>query len=205
MLDRARFPKACEYLERLPLGFDSFAECRVRALVFEPLAIDFPELAEAFPEGQLGQLLRRELNPNQWIPEVVGQVANLMVRDACLTSDVEFLDWTFRANERVFDKPLIRTLMRLLSPTLLVLGAARRWSTLHDGSALSSTPVQQVGERVQTIGQLRFPEGLFHPVFLEALTAAFRAALALARGRNVRVELGHCTPCAADYVVSWAA
>ena len=205
MLDKARFPTAAEYLERLPLGFDSFAQCRVRALVYEPLASDFPELAKAFPEGQLGQLLRRELNPNEWIPEVVGQVANLMVRDACLTSDAEFLDWTFRANERVFEKPLVRTLMRLLSPTLLVIGAARRWSTLHDGSALSSTPVQQVGARVQTIGQLRFPEGLFHPVFLESLTAAFRAALGLARGRDVTVELGRRTPREADYVVSWAA
>ena len=205
MLDRARFPAACEYLERLPLGLDSFAKCRVRAMVYEPLAADFPELAEAFPEGQLGQLLRRELNPNEWIPEVVGQVANLMVRDACLTSDAEFLDWTFRANQRVFDKPLIRALMRLLSPTLLVIGAARRWSTLHDGSALSSTPVRQVGDRVQTVGQLRFPDGLFHPVFLGGLTAAFRAALALARGRDVSVLLGHCSASEADYVVSWAA
>ena len=205
MLDRARFPTASEYFDSLPLGFDSFAQCRVRALVYEPLATDFPELARAFPEGPLGQLLRRELNPNQWIPEVVGQVANLMVRDAFLTSDTAFLDWTFRANERVFDKPLVRTLMRLLSPTLLVIGAARRWSTLHDGSLLSSTPVAQVGQRLQTVGQLRFPEGLFHPVFLQGLTAAFRAALALARGREISVLLGRCTSQEADYVVSWAA
>jgi hypothetical protein len=205
MLDRARFPRASEYFESLPKGFDSFEKCRVRVLVFEPIGKEYPSLAAGLPPGPLAALLRGELQSNSWTPEVVGQVANLMVRDACLASDAEYYDWSYRASQSAFDKPLIRSLMRLFSPTLLVMGAARRWSTLHDGTQLDATPVIESGDRWQTIGRLRFPEGVFPQLFLEGLTAAFSAAMEMARGRDIKVELADRTIVSADYRVSWAA
>jgi hypothetical protein len=205
MLDRTRFPRASEYFEGLPQGFSSFEKCRVRALVFEPIGKEYPALAAGLPPGPLAALLRGETQSNNWIPEVVGQVANLMVRDACLASDAEYYDWSYRASNSAFDKPLIRSLMRLFSPTLLVMGAARRWSTLHDGSQLETTPVTAAGDRWQTVGRLRFPEGVFPPLFLEGLTAAFSAAMVMARGRDIKVDLADRTTTSADYRVSWAA
>jgi hypothetical protein len=205
MLDHTRFPLATEYLDSLPNGFDSFEKCRVRAMVFETIGKEFPALAAGLPPGPLAALLRSETPSNAWIPEVVGQVANLMLRDACLKSDAEYFDWSYRASESAFDKPLLRNLMRLISPTLLVMGAARRWSMLHDGTQLEATAVTPTGDRLQTIGRLRFPEGLFPPLFIHGLTAAFSAALTLARGRDITVELKDATSNAADYVVSWAA
>jgi hypothetical protein len=52
---------------------------------------------------------------------------------------------------------------------------------------------------------LRFPEGVFPLLFLEGLTAAFSAAMEMARGRDIRVELADRTTTSADYLVSWAA
>ncbi len=205
MLDPARFPLASAYFGSLPRGFDSFPKCRVRVLVFEPIGKAYPALAEGVEPGPLSALLRGTIPPNEWVPEVIGQVANLMLRDACLGSDAEYLDWSYRASETTFDKPLIRNLMRLISPTLLVMGAARRWSTLHDGTQLETTPVTSAGDHWQTIGRLRFPGGLFPPLFLDGLTAAFSAAMALARGRDIEVKLRDQTVNSADYVVSWAA
>jgi len=205
MLDPARFPLASVYFASLPRGFDSFPKCRVRVLVFEPIGKEYPTLGEGLEPGPLSALLRGAIAPTDWVPEVVGQVANLMLRDACLASDAEYLDWSRRASESAFDKPLLRNLMRLISPTLLVMGAARRWSTLHDGTQLETTPVISAGDRWETIGRLRFPGGLFPPLFLEGLTAAFSAAMALARGRNIQVALRDQTANSADYVVSWAA
>jgi hypothetical protein len=205
MLDPARFPLASAYLASLPKGLDSFPQCRVRVLVFEPIGKAYPALAEGVAAGPVAALLRGAVTSNDWVPEVVGQVANLMLRDACLASDAEYFDWSYRASEVSFDKPLVRNLIRLISPTLLVMGAARRWSTLHDGTQLETTPVVAAGERWQTIGRLRFPAGLFPPLFLQGLTAAFSAAMALARGRSIEVALRDQTATSADYVVTWAA
>ena len=174
-------------------------------LVFEPIGKVYPALADGLAAGPVTALLRGSVASNEWIPEVVGQVTNLMLRDACLESDAEYLDWSYRASESTFDKPLVRNLIRLISPTLLVMGASRRWSAMHDGTQLESTPVVSAGDRLQTIGRLRFPEGLFPPLFLQGLTAAFSAAMALARGRQIEVELRDQTATGADYVVSWAA
>jgi hypothetical protein len=204
MLDAARFPLTVEYLRGLSHGLDSFPRCRVRVLVFESMAKEFPILGRSAPPGPLAALLRGELQSSAWIPEVVGQVANLMLRDACLRSDSEYMQWAFRTNTKTFEKPLLRGLMRLISPSLIVIGASRRWNTVHEGSELSVTPPRTVGTRVETVGQLRYPRGLFSRLFLEGLVPAFSVALELARGRDVRVTLNHAQPDVAEYAVSWA-
>lgn len=205
MLDRTRFPSASAYLSGLPKGLDSFPECRVRVLVFEHIGRQYPELARDAPPGPISDLLAGSLDSSNWVPEVVGQVANLMVRDACLPSDEAYCDWTYEMSLLSFGKPLLRQLMRLISPSLLVLGAAKRWSALHVGTELGTSSVHNLGERSEVAGQLRFPRGLFPELFLIGLCPAFRAALSLARGRAIRVELGARTEVSAEYVVSWAA
>ena len=205
MLDARRFPATTEYVRSLSNGLDSFPRCRVRVVVFESLAKDFPVLGRSAPPGPLAALLRGELVSSAWIPEVVGQAANLMLRDACLKSDADYLNWAHRTNAKTFEKPLLKGLMRLVSPTLIVIGAARRWSMLHEGSELSVSTPRTVGGRVHAVGQLRYPEGLLSRLFLEGLTPAFSVALELARGRQVEVALTQCTAGRAEYAVSWAA
>jgi hypothetical protein len=205
MLDASRFPNASAYLHALPAGLDSFPSCRVRALVFEHIGRQYPELAPRLPPGPLASLLGNTLESSSWLPEVVGQVANLMVRDACFSSDEAYCDWTYQMSLVSFDKPLLRQLMRLMSPSLLVFGAAKRWNTVHAGSELSVSGVRTSGDRSEVTGHLRFPEGLFPELFLKSLCPAFRAALSLARGRGISVELASAAPSSAEYVVSWAA
>src|SRR5689334_16009193 len=182
MFDASRFPAAAAYFEELPAGFESFPECRVRALVFEHIARAFPELGRELGKGPLSGLLRGELDSSAWLPEVVGQLANLMVRDAFLASDGEYLDWTYEMSLTSFNKPLVRQLMRLMSPSLLVFGAAKRWSTLHSGTELAASPMRSERDRQEVVGRLTFPRGLFPRLFLEGLCPAFRAAVGMARG-----------------------
>jgi hypothetical protein len=204
MLDRGRFPSASAYLTNLPKGLESFPECRVRVLVFEHIGRQYPELVRDVEPGPLASLLAGTLDSSGWVPEVVGQVANLMVRDACLPSDDAYCDWTYEMSLISFGKPLLRQLMRLMSPALLVLGSAKRWSALHTGSELGTSAVRTNGDRNEVVGRLRFPPGIFSELFLIGLCPAFRAALSLARGRDIRVELGQRTDVNAEYVVSWA-
>lgn len=204
MLDRGRFPSASAYLSSLPKGLQSFPECRVRVLVFEHIGRQYPELARDAPPGPLKALLAGSHDSSEWLPEVVGQVANLMVRDVCVPSDEAYCDWTYEMSLLSFGKPMLRQLMRLMSPALLVLGAAKRWSALHAGTELGTSGVRTVDDRSEVSGHLRFPRGLFPELFLLGLCPAFRAALSLARGREIRVELGARSDVNAEYVVSWA-
>jgi hypothetical protein len=205
MLDASQFPSASAYLRSLPAAWDSFPGCRVRALVFEHIGKQHSDLAQAAPDGPLRQLLKKRVESNEWVPEVVGQVANLMVRDRYFASDEAYCEWTYEMSLNSFGKPLLRQLMRLMSPSLLVLGAAKRWSALHVGSELSTSAVRNLGERLEVTGHLQFPEGVFPELFLVGLCPAFRAAMSLSRGRDVTVTLAARKPSSADYVVNWAA
>jgi hypothetical protein len=204
MLDASQFPGASAYLQSLPAGLNSFPNCRVRALVFEHIGRRYPELSRAVPPGPLAALLGSALDSSSWVPEVVGQVANLMLRDACLESDEAYCDWTYEVSLVSFEKPLLRQLMRLMSPGLLVFGAAKRWGAVHSGTELTTSGVRNDGEQSEVTGRLRFPPGLFPDLFLMGLCPAFRAALSMARGRDIQVKLEGRTATAADYLVSWA-
>src|SRR5262250_1877052 len=98
MFDRARFSLASGYVDRRPQGTDSYPACQGRALVFEQIGKDFPRLATGSEPGILRQLLRGELDSSRWIPEVVGQIATLMMLEECFESDREYLDWMYRTN-----------------------------------------------------------------------------------------------------------
>src|SRR5690606_8444074 len=103
----------------------------------------------------------------------------------------------------MFDKPLLRPLMRLVSPTLIGMGSAKRWNAFHQGSSLVAEPVREDGGRVSTRSRLTFPEHLFSNLFLHGLARAFEAAVAGARGEDPRVEVGVVTPPSAEYTVSF--
>jgi hypothetical protein len=93
----------------------------------------------------------------------------------------------------------------MMSPALVVMGAAKRWSAVHQGSVLEAAPVRSGGERATTIGRLTYPVDLFPPLFFRGLATAFEAALLGARGRAVRVELASAGATLAEYRVSWQA
>src|SRR5687768_13765753 len=103
LLNASRFPGTAAYLRQLPAGLESYPACRVRALVFTPNAKLFPQLAQEAPSGPVRELLRGELAMDDWLPEVAGQTANLMMRDACMRSDAEYVDWVYKTSIDSFD------------------------------------------------------------------------------------------------------
>lgn len=203
-LDRARYPRAAAYLAGLPDGLRSHPGCLARVAIAERHARDHGALflGERLPEP-LGDLLGGALEPRGWVPEVAFQAANLMVRDVAFPTDATFHSFTHEVSRELFDKPFVRTLMRLMSPTLIVLGSAKRWGEFHKGSRLAVGSVAPRGDRASTRANLTFPEGLFPLLFLEGLEHAFAAALVGARAKNPRVELAEATSTAASFDVTW--
>lgn len=204
-LDPHRLPETCKYLASLPQGLESFPRCTVRDVALDAYVRDFSGLAgEPGLPGPVADLLRGSLQ-GTWVSETVFQVANLVVRDLAFATDAAFSEWIFDANTELFDKPLLRSLMRLLSPMLIVIGASRRWGTFHQGSDLVAGRVARSGEREEASARLRYPAGLFAPLFLSSLEQVFLAALDASRAKDPRVELGAVAPTEAEYKVSWRA
>jgi hypothetical protein len=209
-VDPVRLPRTAAYLASLPEGLESFAACKVRDITVEPYARSFGSLAgePGLPRPVSDMLAGRFAGA--WLPEAVFQVVHLVVRDCAFDDDAPFHEWLLKANEQVFDKPILRNLMRLVSPTLIVLGATRRWSTFHTGSELSAARVVVAGDRSETVARLQYPAGLFPWPFLLGLEQSFIAGLAASRARDARVKLlaGDGADGAsgeARYAVSWKA
>ncbi len=219
-LDPARLPRASEYLASLPQGLGSFPNCRVRDITVEPYARAFGYLAnEPGLPAPVADLLGG-ISSGPWFPEAVFMAAHLVVRDRVFDSDTSFHEWIFNANALLFDRPILRNLMRLVSPTLIVLGSAKRWAAFHDGSELTTDCVRATAERAQTFAHLRYPAGLFPLVFLHGLEHVFLAALLASRAREPQVKLARVegttpavsgdgpprsSPAVASYEVSWKA
>ncbi len=218
-LDSARLPRAAAYLGALPRGLESFPGCRVRDVTVEPYARAFGALAEepGLPAALVD--LFAGAGGGSSYPEVVFQTAHLVVRDRVFQDDAPFYEWIFNANALLFDRPIVRSLMRLVSPSLIVLGAAKRWSAFHDGSELTADRVVISGPRAETLSHLRYPSGLFSDVFLRGLEHVFMAALLASSARDPRVTLArvkdagpgtlagatNASLALASYEVSWQA
>jgi len=199
----SRYPRARAYVKSLPQGLDSFPECRARGEVFDDVRLRFPEIGRdpmlptaitAFFKGDY---------TNRWMPEVVGQSVNLMIRDAVLPTDEALLKWSYETSSRLFRDSPFRVLMKLVSPTLLVMGAAQKWSALHAGSTLEAGKVERTEDGSATSGLLRFPAGLFPELFLRVLVPAFQAAVENARARDVAVALRRFSSTDAEYRITW--
>jgi hypothetical protein len=202
-LDPVRLPETCKYLASLPQGVQSFPKCMVRNVAVEAYVREFSGLASepGLPEP-VAELMRGGARTT-WLPETVFQVAHVVVRELAFSNDAQFFQWVFRANAELFDKPLLRSLMRLLSPGLIVIGAGKRWTTFHQGSELVPGRVSRSGDREETTARLIYPSGLFTHAFLAGLEHAFLAALVASRAREPRVELGAVSQGNAEYLVSW--
>jgi hypothetical protein len=190
-------------MKSLPRGLESFPECRARGEVFDDVRLRFSEIGrDPMLPGVVTGFFKGEY-ANRWMPEVVGQTVNLMIRDVALQTDDALFKWSYETSSRLFRDSPFRVLMKLVSPTLLVMGAAQRWSALHEGTALEAGKVERIEGGSATTGLLRFPAGLFPALFLRTLVPAFQAAVENARARDVAVALRHFSNTDAEYRITW--
>jgi hypothetical protein len=204
-VDPARFPLASRYLRDLPNGLDSFSECATRGESLGPYVRDFGRLAsDAGLPKTVADTFRRAPDA-RWVSEAVFQTMNLVVRDLAFPTDEAFYDWTYAMSQSIFDKAVVRTLMRLMSPTLVIMGATKRWAAFHRGSTLTAGPVTETNGRLFSKVVLSYPAGLFPDLYLRGLSRSFLAALDGSRGKNARVELKAVHATSAEYQVSFSA
>jgi len=135
--------EALAYLARLPHGTASFPECMVRASIYEPWrnelpALDLRSTSEVFSPSFATYL--RSGPSDDWIPEVWASV----LLELWFTGVVDRDEARCRArlrqgNREVFESPLYRAVVRVLSPSLVIMGMARTWNLTRRGSSAKAT------------------------------------------------------------------
>ncbi|MEM6730369.1 MAG: hypothetical protein AAF658_02365, partial [Myxococcota bacterium] len=81
-----------------------------------------------------------------WHAEVVGVALMLACRDLTFESDEDFLQWGYDSSRALFESPLNRMVMMVVSPTLVAMGAAKKWANFHKGSEIFASGVMQEGD-----------------------------------------------------------
>jgi hypothetical protein len=199
VFDPDSLPLSEAYIAGLPEGLDSYPRCRVRTAVTRLITERFPKLLE-HPgiDPAFSVRLRAALDQGEWMPEAIGTVTRILMRDVIFESDGQYNEWTFEISKELFARPFYRALMYVVSPSLVMLGASRRWNAFREGTTLVAK-VQGKGGDIA----LSFPAGLYTPLVLDGFGHAFRASLVAARARNIRLELVDVQPQSARWSVDW--
>jgi hypothetical protein len=202
-LDPARYPHAAAYAASLPEGLAAFPSCRMNRHVLEHVSEDFPDLGkdESLPPA-ISDFFGNFIG-GDWITEAAGNVIYLMIRDRCFRDDAAFRAWNQQNIDRLIRNPIFRAIMVLLSPSLVVMGAGKRWSSFHQGTEMRTEPMGNAGPRRQVRGTLTYPPGLYDELLLQLHCSTFLAALVAAQADEPEVRLGSVTPGRAEYVASW--
>lgn len=135
--------EALAYLARLPHGTASFPECTVRASIYEPWrkelpALDLQSTSEVFSPAFATYL--RSGPSDDWIPEVWASVLLELWFTGVADRDEERCRARLRrGNREVFEGPLYRAVLRVLSASLVVMGTARTWGLTRRGSSARAT------------------------------------------------------------------
>lgn len=195
------YPTAARYVRTLPDGLASFPDLRVRQAALGRLPEHLPPSAAELPDP-LGCYVRGEM-PGPWMNEVVGQAAMLLFVDT--HGPDAMVQRSYDLAHRLFEGPFLRHMIRLLSPTLVVMGAGRRWNAVRKGTTMTSTPVRREGTRNITEISVTAPHPVFAAQFAAALGPFFEVALQSARGSDPRVELAEARADTITYRASWAA
>jgi len=162
VFDPNQLPLAASYVARLPEGLDSYPSCRIRTEVTELLLRRFPRVLD-HPGLSLGfaDRLRQALERGEWMSEAMGIAVRMVARDALFQSDAEYDAWAFESSQELYTRRVYRVLMYLISPSLVILGATRRWNAFRQGTNLVSKSHANGGDL-----ELAFTPHLYPPLVL---------------------------------------
>jgi len=201
-IDRTKFPRAAEYVERLPNGLLSLTDCLAKRDIYATAATSFPQLVEQPMPSQVRDLLR---NHDGWAAESVGTCLSMMIRDFCFDDDAAFREYNKKEVRELYRRPTYRMLMLVMSPSLVVMGAAKRWDAFHKGSKLHSgkTSKNALSGRFEAQLDLEAPEALYPPLTLDVYGDAFVLAIEAAGAKDVAFERGARDKGRIPFRLSW--
>jgi hypothetical protein len=202
-IDANRYPITARYLAHLPSGLDSHPTCLVKTDAHDGLREEFPTIGQ---DKGLPAIVQDFFNGHYretWLPEVVGSTLVHLVRDVSFKNDDEYEAWAFENNSRLFKKPHYRVLMYIMSVTLLINGAAKRWNSLHQGSTVVADPVVKDGANCRSCTVLTFPPRVFDEIDMRNIGSGYRAAMTAVKAEQPSVVWENLTDSGVEFIVRW--
>jgi len=198
------FTRMNAYLASLPNGLDSYPDALANIDVYENHRRRLAQHTErqSLP-GPLGDVIFG--SPKGWVSDVAGTCLPLLLRDVVFDDDAALMAFTQEGMAQLYSNPLYRTLMRVLSPSLILMGAARRWGTFRRGSSLAAQPLADTPGRRNYELTLTYPPGLYPPLLLDTVTVAFRTSVETGGAKQAAAFIKSHGGTSAVFGLSWAA
>jgi hypothetical protein len=184
-------PMTSAFLERLPTGWDSYPEVRVKGSIVRGVIEHEPpgyEL-ERVPEP-LRSLLANPPLVSDWLPETHLVTLTLAFRDIFFQTDAAYLDWAEETLGSTLRGPLYRILFALISPGRLARSGAKRWGALRVGTSREHIELNENGN----LGRIHYPAELYDPFFLETLLRGMTAVYRLSKAADPKIQVLEWTP-----------
>lgn len=193
------FPLMQAYVDGLPRGLDSYPSHEQKAGVYRQLLGDTLKPHAAGLPPVLRAMVENPPPVTSWVTEVHACALFVAMRDV-MASDAAFQDHMYKMNRALLDGVLYGFLFRLLSPKRILDGARSRWTQLHRGVTFEVT--REGGDNTAGV-VMRFPTGLIPLLLLNSYCGAFRAALEVAGGKDVKVQLVEGSAVLGRYQATW--
>jgi hypothetical protein len=193
-------------MRELPNGLESYPDCRSRGDIVKQ---QVQELNAKRASGELtdipGTLLTLLKEPlTAWIPETHPQAILAAHRDVLFKDDDAFFEYTVSSVKGLFSKPLYRMLFKVLTPSVVVSGATKRFASFHTGAQLWMRRSETRENRQVYSLELCHPPALFALLQRKVFCGSFRVAAELAGAKDVRTGVVDMKPESTFYEVSWA-
>ncbi|HEY3452462.1 MAG TPA: hypothetical protein VGK67_39325 [Myxococcales bacterium] len=187
-IDAARFPRLASYMAALPLGFESYPDCRIKGFYFrESLqALKAPaEIGAGWPQP-LQDLLAAPPTNSAFMPEVLYCAFRLCVADHLHMTQPAYEEWVLGNSRSIYKGFVGKLIMAFASKAMLLDAAGSRWAMIHRGSTFQATTVP--GTSINR-GVLQFPPHLFNEMILRGLGGVMKAAFELVEKQPFQLVL----------------
>lgn len=170
---------------KLPHGVQSYPEVTTLGELALRLREKFPDLsARSDLPPDLVEAIQAPWKPDDWVPEVSFMILHALARDVIFRDDEKFQQFCYDMAKESFSGKLVRAVMHFVSPTLLLMSAAKRWSLFKKGAPMKILKM----EKNRIYVSLTYPPNMYHRSMLNGFAYSYKAAIDGTKAKNSRVE-----------------
>lgn len=200
LINPMRYPTLYMYMVNLPHGLASYPEAQTHGEVAIRVRDRFPNLAiKGDLPAEIVAAIEAPWQPNDWVSEVSFMTLAALVRDVIFRDDEKYLQFCYDSAKETFSSNLMRAVMHFVSPSLLMLGATKKWALIKKGTTLKV--IKQ--EKHDMYISLSFPEGLYHKSMLSGFAEGFKAAINCTKAQNTVVVTEFTSRTECRYKGTW--
>lgn len=196
---QSAFPSLMEYLQSMPLGPNAVPSCTAVGGYCNLLRKQNPDI---LLNKQMPALIRLKMqstwSDTDWINCALQVCIVLAIYDQKGQDRPAARQALNRAFTEMCKQPLYRVVMMVLSPSLVMSGAAKRWHYFFRGCDLTSVVRQD-----HAVLTLTAPPNLFPRLYCEIFSEVFAVAVLCAGAKHATSQLSSWTATTSVFEVTW--